>query len=219
LVEGFNPYDDFPTRPQDIKAVISEMLRMNNDESSMFHQAVDENNIAVSGHSGGGWTTQAVSGVVPEGYEYLVDERVTAGLFFAPNTEWTSRHAKDSYKKMAKPVLYLLGEFDQKSQSDLETERRDGYDGALPPRFLPIVKDVNHLEFSDFPTCWVYKTTERCIRRSKKAQTIVKYSLAFLDRYLKEDISAEKILAARDPMLLEPYEYDFGDVTAVEQTS
>ena len=216
--EGFNPYDDFPSRPQDIKAVISEMLRLDKEQGEqadgpVFYQAVDENNIAVSGHSGGGWTTQVASGVVPDGYEYLSDERISAAFFFAPNTEWTNRHANDSYRKMEQPVMYLLGEYDQYSQSDLTTPRRDAYDGALPPKFLPIIRDVAHFEFSNWPTCVRYRTVDECIENSLKARTINKYSLAFLDRYMKNNLSAERILttqAERDWMLLQPYEYDLG---------
>jgi len=197
------PFEEFPNRPADIKAIIDKMLELNNDPGANFYQTVDENAIGISGHSLGGWTTQVVSGAVPLGYEEYTDDRVKATLLLAPSTVFIE---PEDYKKMNVPVMYLLGEFDLVC-FDMETPRRLGYDNAKTPKFLPIVKGAGHITFGDNPTCLIYKTIENCQNSNPRVKVILKYGLAFLDRYLKNDLEAEKQLKIKDPQL-KTYEYE-----------
>lgn len=200
-----NHFNNFPNRPSDIKAVIDEMMRLNKNKESIFYQTINENAIGVSGHSLGGWTSQIVIGAVSPPYEEYKDKRIKVGLLLAPNTDLIPT---ENFKKMNIPVMYILGEKDQYSIfKESNIPRRIGYDNANPPKFLPMVKGANHFTFADTPTCIKYKTVENCQISDDKVSVILKYSLAFLDRYLKNDIKSEEQLKTQDS-LLKSYEFE-----------
>jgi fermentation-respiration switch protein FrsA (DUF1100 family) len=52
---------DYANQPADVSFVISEMLRLNGDRSSLLHGLIDPDEIAVSGHSMGAMTTYGVA--------------------------------------------------------------------------------------------------------------------------------------------------------------
>ena len=194
LKSSQDPLGDFASRPLDIKAVISEVFALNKNPQSFLYGAVNENQLAVSGHSFGTWTSEVIGGAVPSGYEYLTDLRVKVILLFAPGIlDWIKA---DEYMKMNKPVMFLVGQDDMNDLSN-GLPRRTAYDNSQPPKYMPIVKNAGHLAFSN-AVCKGYQSIEQCQQNSKQAKTINKYSLAFVNRYLKGDIQAESILTTRD---------------------
>jgi predicted dienelactone hydrolase len=200
--ENGTAIENFPNRPTDIKAVIDEMLLLNKNKESIFYQAIDENKIGVSGHSLGGWNAQVVSGAE----QRYKDNRIKAALLLAPNT---NQIRPWDFKKINIPVMYILGEKDHDHfYGDKDVQRRVGYDNADPPKFLPIVEGANHFSFADSPTCLIDRTVENCQNFNTKARVILKYGLAFLDRYLKNNLEAEQQLKIKDPRL-KTYEYEF----------
>ena len=194
--ESKDPLENFPNRPQDLIAVINEMLRLNDAPDSMFYRTVNENAIGISGHSLGGWDSQILAGA---GDKYK-DSRVKAGLFLAPNTNQIN---SEDFKKMDVPKIYILGENDLNNMlfGGQEAPRRIAYDNAKSPKFLLVVKGAVHFTFADSPTCLLYKTVERCQSENEKAKTVLTYAAAFFDRYLKNDSKAEQNLVTKNPLL------------------
>lgn len=192
--------ENFPERPTDLSAVIDEMLRLNKDGNSIFYQAINENTIGVSGHSLGGWNAQVVSGAIEE----YKDSRIKAALLLAPSL---ADFELADFGKMDIPVMYLLGEKDLEELVFGGKPRRMGYDNANPPKFLPVVKDAGHFDFAD-TVCNDYDTIDECQKLSQKAGVILYYSLAFFDRYLKNENNTYKALQFKSP-LLTTYEYQF----------
>jgi predicted dienelactone hydrolase len=70
-------------RPRDVSFVIDQMLARDGDPASPFHRHIDERNVAVVGHSFGGFTALATAG----GFlDYQPDPRVDAIVPIAPAT-------------------------------------------------------------------------------------------------------------------------------------
>lgn len=73
---------DVVNQPGDVKEVIDQMLKLNNDPNSAMHQRIDPTNIGAMGLSLGGLTT-ALASFHPD----LKDERIKAAVMMAPPLE------------------------------------------------------------------------------------------------------------------------------------
>lgn len=91
------------------KAIIDEMLRLNNTADSPFYGIVDENNIGVCGYFPGSWTSEALYGAIPLEYQTYIDKRVDAGVFYAPANVITIKESNAT----AILLKYTITLFDQ----------------------------------------------------------------------------------------------------------
>ena len=183
-------------RVTDIRATLDEMLRLNTDASSTFYQGIDEQRIAVAGHSLGGWTSEVLSGAIP-GYR---DERVTATLLLAPADD---QFGPEEFQRIGVPVMHIVGEHEMFGRRTGETESF-AYDQNRPPKFLAVVKNADHLAFSNF-VCLGSRSVEGCQSLNPKAAVILKYAGAFMDFYLKNDDATVDTLGSGDPRLTAYY--------------
>lgn len=191
--------DNFPNRPRDTKAVLDEMLRLNQASGSAFYRTINADAVAVSGWSLGGWTAQVVAGLLPE---YKAPQ-VKAALMFAAGT---GRYSPEAYRRMALPVMYQLGDLDPLIVNQNPELRRFAYDNAGPPKFLPIIRVAEHYAFSD-AYCVPFGTIENCLKYSPEARVVTKYAEAFLDYFVAQEQAALTVLTSSD-LGLTSYEYE-----------
>lgn len=206
-------------RPQDISTVIDTLQDLDDDHPLFGHQS-DE--LVVSGHSFGGFTTLAVSGAefatnqiesqcagdtsaacdywrtetttsrLAEGF---LDDRVDAAIPMAP---WSSIFLGGGFDDIEVPTLLITGEMDGTT-----TNLRDGdpvWDGLAGSQHMRIdFATAGHFTFSnacDFlPSIGLDDgCADRFIEPSRAHQAINSYALAFLRYHLWGDESNADIL-------------------------
>ena len=96
-------------RPRHVSLIIDELLSINR-----FGKSISVNNIAVIGHSMGGYTALVLAGGLPrtregEKIEVSSDPRVKAIVLLAPETGWFM----NSLQNVTIPILMLIAEHDQ----------------------------------------------------------------------------------------------------------
>lgn len=103
-----NTNENLINRPKHVSLTIDGMLSENR-----FGKNIAINNIAVIGHSMGGYTALALAGGVPrtragEKIEVVADHRIKAMVLLAPGTGWFMK----SLEKVTIPILMLTAEHD-----------------------------------------------------------------------------------------------------------
>lgn len=189
--------ENHANRPEDVKAVINELLRLNDDPGSSLHATIAPEAVAVAGHSLGGWTAEVVSGAV----EGAGDARVKAALMMAPaNGDLTAQ----GLSLISVPKMYLIAERDRLTGT-AEESKSIAFENAKPPKFFAVVRDADHFTFADI-TCFGFRSVENCQQANQKSAVVLKYATAFFDEFLKQDPNAHATLDAGDERLLS---YDF----------
>jgi predicted dienelactone hydrolase len=104
-----NTNENLINRPRHVSLIIDELLSINR-----FGKSISVNNIAVIGHSMGGYTALVLAGGLPrtregEKIEVSSDPRVKAIVLLAPGTGWFM----NSLQNVTIPILMLIAEHDQ----------------------------------------------------------------------------------------------------------
>ena len=104
-----NTNENLINRPRHVSLIIDELLSINR-----FGKSISVNNIAVLGHSMGGYTALVLAGGLPrtregEKIEVSSDPRVKAIVLLAPGTGWFM----NSLQNVTIPILMLIAEHDQ----------------------------------------------------------------------------------------------------------
>ena len=138
-------------RPQDITAVIDEMLNPESTETVGFVANVDPESIAVTGHSFGGFTAYAMA----SGYEnaqgsFEADPRVDAIIPLAPATgDGAGRLLTDEdLAAVTIPSLVLVGTNDQSTPADPNVDRPWELTNSTP-RYRGDLVDAQHQTFTN----------------------------------------------------------------------
>ena len=150
---------DYANQPADVSFVISEMLRLNRDPSSLLNGMIDPDEVAVSGHSMGAMTTYGVA------YNSCcVDKRIKAAVpisgIEAPFGDGTFIGRSDV------PLLAIHGNADATVPY---SGSQNAYRDASAPKFLLTVQNGPHTPF-----------------RGTGGEVIVKVMKDFFDHYLKD---------------------------------
>jgi predicted dienelactone hydrolase len=166
-------------RPKDISFVIDQMLALDQDSGSPFFGAIDEDRIAMTGHSFGGLTTFLVA---------RDDARIKVAVPMAPATPPNA--------SFTLPSLLMLGQID--SVVNLPAARA-AYDASASPKYKVEIKHAGHYAFSGGcfpgPDCSPPSTLTQ-----PEAQALVRrWVLPFLKVYLVGDTSLAPLLASPAP--------------------
>ncbi len=178
-------------RLKQTRFMIEKIGELNSSKDSFLNGMLNENEIGICGHSLGGLTSLGVIGACP-GTEYE-DRRIKAALLLSPTVypfEFTLRYIKT-------PFMLIFGENDPPSLGPEDVSRQLIYDRARVPRFLCILKDGEHLDFTNKVCGRV--PLYRGVETKTKAEAICRYGLAFLQKYLRDDTSADRVLSRTHP--------------------
>jgi predicted dienelactone hydrolase len=113
-------------RPQDVEAVIDAMTNPESTETAGFVASVDPENIAVTGHSFGGFTAYAMaSGYTNSLGSFAADPRVDAIVTMAPATgDGSGRLLSDeNLAAISIPALVMVGTNDQMTPATPNVDR------------------------------------------------------------------------------------------------
>jgi predicted dienelactone hydrolase len=151
-----NTEDDFDVialnRPQDIEAVIDAMTDPAHPEAGAFAAGVDPEQIAVTGHSFGGFTAYAMaSGYTNALGTFEADPRVDAIIPLAPATgDGSGRLLSDEdLAAITVPALVMVGTNDQTAPPTPNVDRPWELSKSEPSYRADFV-DGQHQTFSDF---------------------------------------------------------------------
>lgn len=138
-------------RPNDVKAVIDALLDPTRTETAGFVANVDPEDIAVTGHSFGGFTTLALAG----GYTntlgtFAADPRVDALIPLAPATgSGDGRLLSDAdLAAITTPMLLMVGTADTSTPADPNVTRPWELSASDPMYRVDLV-DAQHNSFTD----------------------------------------------------------------------
>jgi len=173
--------------------LIDKVLELNKKSASFFYQTIDENAIGTCGHSLGGTAELGLVG----GYPAKKEDRIKAALLFSAPTY----PFEDNIPNIVIPMMVMLGDNDESNLKGPNNAARTlAYDRANFPKYLLIMKNGSHLSFVNNACSKERDTLFACRQSNPQVQGICRYGLAFFNRYLKNDVSAEKQLTKLDPV-------------------
>ncbi len=193
LQKGANA-EQFTNRVNDVKFVIDELTRRNADEKWPLHGKLDLKKIAMTGHSFGAVTTQAICGQIFPGGRSAVDPRIKVGIAFSPSPPRGNMDSKTAFAKVSIPMFHFTGTKDETNPAISPVkapQRREPFDAMNnSDQFLVVLTDADHGVFGG-------RGSEGGKARPTDAawiDLIQRGSTAFLDAYLKGDDKAKKFL-------------------------
>lgn len=169
-----NP-DSATERPEDMVFVLDEILAANADPSSPFFEALDEDAIAMSGHSFGGFTTFATVDR---------DPRIKVALPFMAATPATARFDI--------PSLTIISEVD----GTVNNERSvDAYRRSARPKWLVNIRHAGH--FAASGPCFTGPDCEApmILAQAEANPKMKRWVLPFLKVFLEGDFAFAPFLA------------------------
>jgi dienelactone hydrolase len=157
-------------RPKDMSFVLDQMLALNVQAGSPFFGALDQNAIAMTGHSFGGYTTYLVA---------TQDPRITVAVPLAPAVPGT-------HPVLTVPSLSMISTLDSYVNDD---QVRMQYAAAAAPKYLVELHDTGHFAYSDgcFPSSDCNPPTT--LTQDEAHVEVLRWVIPFLERYLKGDAS------------------------------
>lgn len=190
----FDEWDDqkYLDRREDIVALLDDILRQNQRDTSFLHKRIDVEKIGALGHSLGGYTIAGLSGGWADWREPRIKAAVLLSPYILPYT-----HRK-SFQQLKLPVMMQGATFDFGITPFLPA----GYRQLPGPKYLLTLKGESHFAWTNLIS--LNKTTTECSSQGT-GKLICDYTVAFFDQHLLgEDRS--KVLQHQDDAL---HDYQF----------
>jgi len=168
-------------RPGDITFVLNTILNENANDNPLLAGRIDEESIAVMGHSFGAFTTLAMNGMVFDG-DTMADSRISCGIAFSPQGD-SAAIEPDGWENITNPLFTMTGTMDTSLETPDPVERREPYDGMpVTPgeirKYLMTFSDAEHADFGNENSDGFYHSW------------IKQLTIAFFDAYLLDDTTA-----------------------------
>ena len=139
---------------------------------------VDIKRIGAIGHSLGGYTVVGLAGGWPTWTLPQLKAVVALSPYIAPFV------AHRTLDRLAAPVMYQGAQFDWGITPVLEGPT-GAYAQSSAPKYYLKLKGGTHLEWTNF-VCAGQPNVVACLKANRNAYLIDRYSIEFLDRYLKD---------------------------------
>ena len=179
-------------RVLDIRFVVDEIGRRAAAQDPLAAR-IDVGRLAMSGHSFGARTTQAMMGErlpVPGVGDRYADPRFVAAIAFSPSPSGPASRRAARFAGMTRPFLSVTGTRDADPMgSGMDPLQRTELFANMPPgdKYLLVLDGADHLVFDGGRTTSGDTDVERCARM---------VTLAFLETYLEGNAQARALLAA-----------------------
>ena len=196
-VDGFAALQQSVTNPQnainralDIPFVIDKMLALNKTAGSPLKGLVNPDEIGMSGHSFGAWTTMALVGQkVRTGVSFL-DPRIKSGIAMSAPVPGGAVAAAGQFINIKVPVFHMTGTLDDSPIGETKAaDRRIPYDqSSVPGTCLLILNGADHMTFSGH-AFGVYRSDD-----ARFQALILPASVAFWNATLRGNTAAREWL-------------------------
>lgn len=178
--------ENFLARVEHVAAVLEGLTRWNAEAKHALQGRLDLTKVAMSGHSFGAVTTQAVAGQSFPIGKGFTDARIKAALVLSPS-EPRRGDAKRAFAQVKVPWLLMTGTHDEAIIGGQTAASRQGVFPALPPgqKYEVVLKDAEHSAFTDRAL-----PGDALPRNPNHHQVMRAFSTAFFDSVLKGDAAA-----------------------------
>ena len=160
-------------------------------------RVVDTRQLAIAGHSLGGYTALGIAGAWPSWKAPGVKAVLAFSPYAAPFVDHGALGALDV------PVMYQGAQFDWGITPLLEGAK-GAYAQSRPPKYFLKLAGGSHFEWTNL-VCLGERDTASCLKDRPNAYRIDRYAIEFLDRYLKDKPSP---LLGRKASGVEAYLFD-----------
>lgn len=188
-------------RVADVPAVLDELEKCNQSAGHPLEGRLDLTKVAMSGHSFGAQTTQALCGQRgPRGVSFT-DARIKAAIILSPSAPRNLK-ASDVFGGVSMPWLLMTGTHDEAIIGAADVASRLAVFEALPPgaKYELVLHNAEHSAFSDRAL-----PGDKLSRNPNHHRAIKAISSAFLDAYLLDDPAAKDWMDGVGPgSVLEP---------------
>jgi len=191
---------NFLLRVRDVPAVLDQLAAWNAAPGHPLSGRLDLARVAMSGHSFGAVTTQAVSGQKPVAGAGFTDSRIRAAIAFSPSVP-ARGDAASAFGNVSIPWLLMTGTKDiarigNQTIGSADLESRLGVFPALPPgaKYELVLDQANHYAFTDRP-----ELGSDAARNPNHHRVILALSTAFWDAHLRGDAAAQAWLDREGP--------------------
>ncbi len=180
-------------RIQEARWLLDYFTNTSNPIPVKFKHLYNPNNVAMSGHSFGGYTTLGVAGIA----EHSIAKNLKAILLYSPGV---SMWKPQDYKDITVPMMIQWGETELRKQEESLT----CFHNCSGPSYLAIVSKAGHFAWTD--QLFGFKGRLAKVDPDTIFQTTLRLSLDFFDGYLKKNKSSLKKLT-QEQEGLSRYEY------------
>lgn len=154
----------FVERPRDMVFVLDQILAADLDPGSPLFAAIDQDRIAMTGHSFGGLTTYLVTAIEP---------RVRVAVAMAP--------AALANSTLPVPSLTILGAIDSVVNN---AASRAAYERSVSPKLLIEIQHAGHYAFSNFCFPSSDCNPPTTLTSDEAHDAVLRFVLPFLERHL-----------------------------------
>lgn len=167
-------------RVKDVSAVLDQLERWNKSRGHALAGRLDPARVAMSGHSFGAVTAQAVSGRRGGG----TDPRIKAAILFSPSVR--GGDPRQAFGAVSIPWLLMTGTRDVGLLNEMDVETRLSVFPALPPggKYELVLDGAEHWAFSE------RELPGQSRRNPNHHRAILALTTAFLDAWLRGDAAA-----------------------------
>lgn len=179
--------ENFMARSSDIPAVIDSLTTWNQQKGHALHQRLDLQHIAMSGHSFGANTTQAVAGQsFARGRKSFVEPRIDAALMMSPSPPALCDPAS-AFASIKIPCLLMTGTKDDSPIGNSTAADRLKVFPYLEKAaaWQVVFQDATHMSFGE------RELTGGASKNSRYHKAILALSTAFWDAQLRGDADAK----------------------------
>lgn len=186
---------NFMLRVQDVTATLDRLERWNEADGHELAGRLDLERVAMSGHSFGAVTTQAVSGQSFALGGKLTDDRIKAAIALSPSMPRRGDPAQ-AFGSVAIPWLLMTGTKDEAAIGGATVASRQQVYPALPPggKYELVLDGAEHSAFTDRAL-----PGDREPRNANHHRAILAISTAFWDAWLRGDAAARAWLDGAGP--------------------